>query len=104
MANTMSYQQATSSCKSDGKEVCSSKVICKDRKTPYGGIKSGDHWVPVADSFNEWIQIGRNVCDILKRYSNRLKILAVILLCVQEVVHIAHVSSTVHLGPNLHGD
>ena len=57
--NTITYQEATSSCKSDGKELCSSKMICKDSKTPYEGIKSGDHWAPVADSFNEWIQIGK---------------------------------------------
>ena len=59
LANTITYQEATSSCKSDGKELCSSKMICKDGKTPYEGIKSGDHWAPVADSFNEWIQIGK---------------------------------------------
>ena len=59
VANTITYQEASSSCKSDGKELCSSKVICKDGKTPYEGVKSDDHWAPVADSFNEWIQIGK---------------------------------------------
>ena len=63
VANTITYQEATSSCESDGKELCSSKVICKDGKTPYGGIKSGDHWAPVADSSNQWIQIGKKNMD-----------------------------------------
>ena len=65
VANSISYQQAASSCKSNGKELCNSKAICKDGKTPFGGIRSGDHWVP--DSSNEWIQIGKKrVNDILK--------------------------------------
>ena len=68
MANSISYQQAASSCKSDGKELCNSKAICKDGKTPFGGVRSGDHWVPVVDSSNEWIQIGKKrVNDISKK-------------------------------------
>ena len=68
MANSISYQQAASSCESDGKELCNSKAICKDGKTPFGGVRSGDHWVPVVDSSNEWIQIGKKrVNDISKK-------------------------------------
>jgi hypothetical protein len=59
VTNTISYQQATSICTSDEKELCSSKTICKDGKIPYSGVIPGDHWVPVADSSNEWIQIGK---------------------------------------------
>ena len=55
---TLSYQQAVLNCEADGKELCSSKTICKDGKTPYSGVIPGDHWVPVADSSNEWLQIG----------------------------------------------
>ena len=55
---TLSYQQAVLNCEADGKELCSSKTICKDGKTPYTGVIPGDHWVPVADSSNEWVQIG----------------------------------------------
>jgi hypothetical protein len=59
VTETISYQQAISNCKLDEKELCSSKTICKDGKIPYSGVIPGDHWVPVADSFNEWIQIGK---------------------------------------------
>jgi hypothetical protein len=55
---TLSYQQAVSNCQANGKELCSSKAICKDGK-PYLGVIPGDHWVPVADSPNEWMQIGK---------------------------------------------
>ena len=55
----MTYQQATSNCRSDGKELCSAKTICKDGTKPYGGLIPGDNWVPVADSSNEWLQVGK---------------------------------------------
>lgn len=59
MPKTISYQLAVSNCKADGNELCSSKTICKDGKTPYSGVIPGNHWVPVADNYNEWIQIGK---------------------------------------------
>ena len=58
VSNTISYQQALMNCKADGKEICTSKEICKDGKTPEGGPLPGDKWVPVKDSYNEWLQIG----------------------------------------------
>ena len=58
VSNTISYQQALMNCKADGKEICTSKEICKDGKTPKGGPLPGDKWVPVKDSYNEWLQIG----------------------------------------------
>lgn len=57
--NTITYRNALANCKSGGRELCTSKAICKDGKTPYQGVVSGDHWVPIKDSFNEWIQIGK---------------------------------------------
>ncbi|CAB4019913.1 Hypothetical predicted protein, partial [Paramuricea clavata] len=56
-SNTISYQQGLAKCQVDGKGLCTSKTICKDNKTPYNGPLSGDHWVPVGDSYNEWLQI-----------------------------------------------
>jgi hypothetical protein len=58
VSNTVSYQQAVANCKADGKQLCTSKEICEDGNTPNSGPIAGDHWVPVKDSFNEWLQIG----------------------------------------------
>ncbi|CAB4024572.1 Hypothetical predicted protein, partial [Paramuricea clavata] len=58
-SNRISYQKGLAKCQADGKGLCTSKTICKDNKTPYSGPLSGDHWVPVKDSYNEWLQIGK---------------------------------------------
>ena len=58
VSNTVSYQQAAANCKADSKELCTSKEICEDGKTPNSGPITGDHWIPVKDSLNEWLQIG----------------------------------------------
>ena len=55
LPKTITYQLAVSNCEADGKKLCSSKTLCKDGKTPF----PGDHWVPVADNYNEWMQIGK---------------------------------------------
>ncbi|XP_028407321.1 uncharacterized protein LOC114529953 isoform X2 [Dendronephthya gigantea] len=60
VAPTISYQEATAICKADGKVLCGSNVICKGGR-PHNGFLSGDHWVPVIDSYNEWIQIGNSI-------------------------------------------
>jgi hypothetical protein len=58
-SNRISYQQSLAKCQADGKGLCTSKTICKDNKTPHSGPLPGDHWVPVNDSYNEWLQIGK---------------------------------------------
>ena len=65
VSNTVSYQQAVVNCEDDGKQLCTSKEICEDGKTPNSGPIQGDHWVPVNDSFNEWLQIGTRRIIIL---------------------------------------
>ena len=57
----ISYQQAILNCARDEKELCNSKAVCKNGRTPYSGVIPGDHWVPVSDSSNEWVQIGKHV-------------------------------------------
>jgi hypothetical protein len=58
-SNRISYRQGSANCEADGKRLCTSKKICKDDNTPHGGPVYGDHWVPVRDSYNEWLQIGK---------------------------------------------
>jgi hypothetical protein len=65
VSNTVSYQQAVVNCEDDGKQLCTSKEICEDGKTPNSGPVPGDQWVPVNDSFNEWLQIGTRRIIIL---------------------------------------
>ncbi|XP_028412026.1 uncharacterized protein LOC114534753 [Dendronephthya gigantea] len=60
VSNRLSYQQAQTKCRNKGKNLCSSKDLCSDGKTPYGGPIAGDNWVPVSDSFNEWLQLGKS--------------------------------------------
>jgi hypothetical protein len=59
VASTITYQQADSNCKSDGKQLCNSNEICKNGKMPVSGVISGDHWVPVRNGLNEWMQVGK---------------------------------------------
>jgi hypothetical protein len=59
VSSTISYDQASSICKNEGKELCKSKEICRGNNKPYLGPIPGDHWVPVIDSSNEWLQIGK---------------------------------------------
>ena len=58
VTSKITYNEAASDCKSNGKQLCNSKEICKDGKTPVSGVVAGDHWVPVKDSSNEWLQLG----------------------------------------------
>jgi hypothetical protein len=59
VSSTISYDQASSICKNEGKELCKSKEICRGNNKPYLGPIPGDHWVHVNDSSNEWLQIGK---------------------------------------------
>ncbi|XP_046863986.1 uncharacterized protein LOC124457861 [Xenia sp. Carnegie-2017] len=55
---TLTYSSAAATCKKDGKELCPSYFICRDGKYPVGPVRIGDHWVPIKDDYNQWIQIG----------------------------------------------
>ena len=108
MPNTVSYQQARTSCRNDNKDLCSSNEICKDGKTPHSGPLSGDHWTPVSDSQNEWLQIGNDENHLKLPHDNFLnsftffcsRILSVLFIIdfslqFQENLHIVRVISTV---------
>lgn len=61
VSSSVTYNQAVLNCKYNGKRLCNSKEICIDGKTPVSGAISGDHWVPINDNSNEWIQIGMKI-------------------------------------------
>lgn len=69
LPNTMTYEYGMEYCWKDKRRLCSSVEICPvspSRKVPVGGVINGDHWVPVSDKYNEWIQIGKDKCtDVL---------------------------------------
>jgi hypothetical protein len=62
VASNVTYSQAVSTCQSDGKRLCNSNEICINGK-PASGVISGDHWVPVKNAFNEWMEIGKGIKD-----------------------------------------
>ena len=55
---TMTYQEAMVSCINDDLRLCSSMEICRDGKNVVGGTVKSYQYVPVADYYNRWIQIG----------------------------------------------
>ena len=61
VTSSITYSQSVSNCQNDGKRLCNAKEICRDEKTPVSGEISGDHWVPINDDPNEWIQIGMEI-------------------------------------------
>ena len=61
VSSSVTYDQSVLNCISNGKRLCNSKEICIDGKTPVSGAISGDHWVPINDDSNEWIQIGMKI-------------------------------------------
>ena len=61
VTSSITYSQSVSNCQSDGKRLCNAKEICSNGKTPVTGAISGDHWVPINDDSNEWIQIGMEI-------------------------------------------
>ena len=61
VTSSITYNQSVSNCQNDGKRLCNAKEICRDEKTPVSGDISGDHWVPINDDSNEWIQIGMEI-------------------------------------------
>ena len=60
MTATMTYEDGKYTCSKMGKRLCSSAEICVDGRTPYGGIIDGDHFVPVSNSYNEWMSVGKH--------------------------------------------
>ena len=56
---TTTYSGAMDICLQRNMRLCSTKEICRDGKTPYGGVINGNHFVPVSDNYNHWIQIGK---------------------------------------------
>ncbi|XP_046864156.1 uncharacterized protein LOC124458107 [Xenia sp. Carnegie-2017] len=66
---TLTYSSAAATCKKDGKELCPSYFICRDGKYPVGPVRIGNHWVPVKDDNNQWIQIGfrshETTCELI---------------------------------------
>ena len=61
VSSSVTYNQSVLNCISNGKRLCNSKEICIDGNTPVSGAISGDHWVPINDDSNEWIQIGMKI-------------------------------------------
>ena len=59
LPNTITYDDVAINCWSDQRRLCSSKEICKNGNTSLWGVVAGDHWIPVMDSPNDWIQIGK---------------------------------------------
>lgn len=47
-------------CWEDKMILCTSSEICRDGTTPHGGVIDGDHWVPISDNYNDWIQVGKD--------------------------------------------
>ncbi|XP_046863701.1 uncharacterized protein LOC124457510 [Xenia sp. Carnegie-2017] len=60
LSSDITYLSAKTTCKADGKQLCPSFVICRDGKYPVGPVRFGDHWTPVKDAYNQWLQIGNN--------------------------------------------
>ena len=60
VSSHITYLSAKTTCKADGKQLCPSFVICRDGKYPVGPVRFGDHWTPVKDAYNQWLQIGKN--------------------------------------------
>ena len=55
---TMTYQDGMDTCINDDLRLCSSMEICRDDKNVIGGSVKDLFYVPVADYYNRWIQIG----------------------------------------------
>ncbi|XP_046864263.1 uncharacterized protein LOC124458255 [Xenia sp. Carnegie-2017] len=72
---TLTYSSAAATCKKDGKELCPSYFICRDGKYPVGPVRIGNHWVPVKDDKNQWIQIGfqshETTCELISTKHSR---------------------------------
>lgn len=60
-ANTMTWLSGKTFCHSRGKRLCSAAELCK----PSGSSQEfrfdvipGDNWVPISDSYNDWLEVG----------------------------------------------
>jgi hypothetical protein len=54
----MTYQDGMDACLNDDLRLCSSMEICRNGMNVTGGSLRDIYWVPIADYYNRWINIG----------------------------------------------
>lgn len=55
LGSRLRYDQAQDFCSARGNQLCTIGQLCGG---PRFDVIPGDHWVPIADAENEWIQVG----------------------------------------------
>lgn len=69
LPGTMTYEDGMEVCLKENRRLCSSGEVCAGGSVPLGGVLDGDKWAPVSNSYNEWVQIGKdNVSNALFQF------------------------------------
>ena len=55
---TYTYNMAITACLGIGKRLCTKIEICPDGSPLYGVNPNSDLWTPIADDYNNWVQLG----------------------------------------------
>ena len=60
LPGSMTYNDGREACRKINKRLCNSGEICPEQDLLIGKIFTGDHWVPVAEKDDKWMQVGKN--------------------------------------------
>lgn len=69
---SLTWQTSKTFCEALGLELCGSSNLCQSTgggKVLKVDVIPGDHWAPVSDSSNEWVEVG----DSLGEYSRGIE-------------------------------
>lgn len=60
LGKAATYATLQQHCEDQNMRLCSASEVCRGT-SPYFGVIRGDHWTPVNDRTNEWVEIGNDL-------------------------------------------
>ncbi|CAK8673612.1 unnamed protein product [Clavelina lepadiformis] len=57
---TLTYDTARQHCIDNGADLCLKSDICINYVPAIIGIQDGDHWTPVRNGYNDWVEVGND--------------------------------------------